>query len=614
MKKFLIYSGLLLLLISCSKTKPLHIGAKDFTEQLILAEIIAQLAEYQKIPVKRSIPYGDTFSNFEAVKNGDLDLYVEYNGTGLTMLGQPPINNGDKSLIEVRRLFQPLNLEWLNRLGFANNYVLLMRKDRALNLKIDKISDLIKIQPTLRMAMEPEFLERPLDGLPALQRRYGLNNIIATVIDNDKSTIYQALLDDKVDVAEGFSTEGRIEDFGLTILEDDLNFFPVYEPSPLVRNDTLERFPELRGTLEKLTGLIDTKTMRQMNREVELEGQDYQIVAQNFLMQNDLIHKKGKLLQKEELVIAAGLLDERSKSISIALRAVRKVFPGRSVKVIQMPNPEQAILEGKARLAILGAESFFTLTNDFLPETQPFIEAVGVIGTKMVHLITLQNNTHITSLKDMKNLGVGAEKGASDQTAGMILNAISLQNTLQLHYDSHLENQIAALKKGQLDGLLLIASLHHEQITAAMNEGLFKLISLKEWQEGNHLIRFPFFRLARIPSNTYEGQTEIIETVSTQDILAGSKPITNIVGDRGPATVIATHAPPLSDPIILKLNKELKITEKLDPTLPSAEVLKPRTHSMTSPLNPSLVDSIANLLMILLMGFFAYLFLKPDPS
>jgi len=219
------------------------------------------------------------------------------------------------------------------------------------------------------MAMEPEFGERPLDGLGALQRRYGLRRMIPVVIDNDKSVIYQALLDGKVEVAEGFSTEGRIEDFGLMVLEDDLEFFPVYEPSPLVRAEAFARYPQLSDVLQKLAGLIDTYSMRQMNREVELEGQDYQAVAQAFLINNNLMDKPVKFHKSEELIIAADLLNELGRSISKALRAVRKTFPGRRVRVIQMADPLQSIISGKARLGILSAESFFNLTDDLFPKS-----------------------------------------------------------------------------------------------------------------------------------------------------------------------------------------------------------------------------------------------------
>lgn len=613
MKKILLSLTILLFLGSCTKVDPLHIGSKEFTEQLILAEMIAQLAEQSQIPVKRSIPYGDTFSNLEAVKTGDLDMYVEYNGTGLIMLGQPPINDGDKAFDEVKKLFKPLKLEWLDRLGFANNYVLLMRRDLASNLRIKKISDLLKIQPTVRLAAEPEFIERPLDGLAALQRRYGLNHIVATVVNSDVSTIYQALLDNKVDVAEGFSTDGRIEDFGLTVLQDDLQFFPVYEPSPLVREEALDRFPKLRMVLQRLADTIDTKSMRQMNREVELEGQDYQTVAQNFLIQHNLISTRDKsLLKKEELIMATGLLDEPSGGLSKALRAVRKTFPGRQVKTIQVSDPIQSLLKGQSRLAIVNAEAFFKITRDMLPVPEGLMEAVGVVGSAMAHLL-ISRDGQITALKDIQKLGVnGGKSGISTRSAKMILTSLGFQDQVTLSYEDNLNDQIESLQKQHLDGILLMVPLHHEQLAGIMSTGRFKLLSLREWQEGNNLIRFPFFRLARIPANSYDGQPDIVETISTQMVLAGPLPVSDVVGNRGPATVISAYSQPLSDPVILKLNKALGSGEKLDPTLPSAEVLKPQTKAKSNSLNPSKSDSIFNFFIIAAIFFFFHLLLRKD--
>jgi len=608
MKKSFIYLVLLILVVGCSKTEPLHIGSKDFTEQFILAEIVAQLLENEKIPVKRSIPYGDTFSNLEAIKNGDLDLYMEYNGTGLIMLGRPPVNNGDKAFAEVKKLFKSLGLEWLDRLGFANNYVLVMRRDRALSLKISKISDLFKIKPNIKIAMEPEFGERPLDGLGALQRRYGLRRIIPVVVDNDKSVIYQALLDGKVEVAEGFSTEGRIEDFGLMVLEDDLEFFPVYEPSPLVRAEAFARYPQLGKVLQKLAGLIDTQTMRQMNREVELEGQDYQAVAQAFLIENNLIDKPVKFHKSEELIIAAGLLNELGRSISKALRAVRKTFPGRRVKVIQIADPLQSIVEGKARLGILSAESFFNLTDDLLPVPNEAVEAIGVINSRMAHIVTLQESG-VNSLKAIKKLGVDAKDGASDRAAKMILTSLGLMEQITLVHNENFDQQVKALTDKKLDGIFCMVPSGHEKLTVMMNKGIFKLISFNEWQQGNHLIRFPFFRLARIPANTYDQQREMIETISSQMVLAGPTPVTDIVGSRGPATVISTSVQPLSDPVVIQLSKTLSNSEKLDPALLSANILRPQAQSISSPINPSTIESFFNFLIILAIIFFFYLFL-----
>ncbi len=136
---------------------------------------MAQLIEQTGIPVKRSIPYGDTFLNQEGLKRGDIDLYAEYNGTGLLLLGQSPIHDGDQAYARVKELFAPLGLEWLGRFGFSNEYVLLMRRDRATATNTKTISDLLKLSSPPRFAIDSQFLERPLDGYAALLRRYGLS-------------------------------------------------------------------------------------------------------------------------------------------------------------------------------------------------------------------------------------------------------------------------------------------------------------------------------------------------------------------------------------------------------------------------------------------------------
>ncbi len=497
----------------------------------------------------------------------------------------------------------------MDRLGFSNDYVLLMRRDRALSLKINKISDLVNIQPNIKMAMEPEFLERPLDGLAALLRRYGLNHVVSSVVDNNKAVIYQALLDGKVDVTEGFATEGRIEDFGLAVLEDDLAFFPVYEPSPLVRKDTLERYPKLRSVLQQLKGLIDTTSMRQMNREVELEGQDYQVVAQEFLIKHKLIEKQLQSVKSEKFVLAAGLINELGGSISQAVRAIRKTFPGRRVKVLQTADPLQTLIDGKARLGILSAESFFQMTDEFLPVQNQSVEAVGVIGTRMAHIVIRQDSP-ISTLKEIKKLGVGAQNSASDRTAKMLLTALGWRDRIKLIHDDKLARQLDALNQQKLEGIFLMVPPGHEKLVLIMNQGSFKLISLKDWQEGNHLIRFPFFRLARIPANTYEQQPEMIETISTQMVLAGPTPISEIIGDRGPATVISSSVQPLSDPLILQLNKALSTGEKIDPSIPAADILTQRTKPLSNPLNPSAIESLFNFLIMLMIILFFYLFFR----
>jgi glycine betaine/choline ABC-type transport system substrate-binding protein len=603
---------LTLLATGCEKApKPVHIGSKDFTEQRILSEIMAQVIEQAGIPVKRSIPYGDTFLNQEALKRGDIDLYAEYNGTGLVLLGQPPIHNGDQAYARVKELFAPLGLEWQGRFGFSNEYVLLMRSNRALATNTKTISDLLKLTSPPRFAIDSQFLERPLDGYAALLRRYGLVAEEPLVFkEGEKQQIYEALLDDKVDVVEGFSTDGQIADFGLTVLEDDLEFFPVYEPAPLVRQSTLERYPQLVAILDQLKDTMGVDVMREMNKAVELEGRDYKLVARQFLVERQLATTPQDLAKAEELPLAVGLLDEVELGAGKAVRAVRKAFPTRRVTLDRTSEPLQQMLEGKTRLALAGAQAFFELKGVF-PEPITTAEALGMVGYRLAHLLTVPGGPD--TLTQMKRLGVGPENGASHRTAQMVLTSLGLIDQVELAFDDDFEGQVVALRQGALDGLFLMVEPGHAALTAQMNQGGLQLASIPEWGEGNNLVRFPFLRLARIPAETYKGQAEPLDTLSAQTVLAGPSPQHEAVGSRGPAIIVGARTQPVSDTAILALNKSLEREEKIDPALPAAAVLNPAKASKPGGIEVKPAISFTNLIVILLIIYMIRLFQQEGP-
>lgn len=608
---FFFMTILVLLASGCEKAaKPVHIGSKDFTEQHLLAEIMAQLIEQTGIPVKRSIPYGDTFLNQEALKRGDIDLYAEYDGTGLLLLGQSPIHDGDQAYARVKELFAPLGLEWLGRFGFSNEYVLLMRRDRATATNTKTISDLLKLSSPPRFAIDSQFLERPLDGYAALLRRYGLSAAEPQVFaEGEKQKIYQALLDGKADVIEGFSTDGQIADFGLTVLEDDLQFFPVYEPAPLVRQSTLERYPQLVAILDQLKDAIGVDVMREMNKAVDLEGRDYKLVARQFLVERQLAITPQDIAKAEELLLAVGLLDEVELSAGRAVRAVRKAFPTRRVTLVRNPEPLQRMLQGKTRLALAGAEAFFELQGMF-PKPITTAEALGVVGYRLAHLLTVSGGAD--SLTQIKRLGVGPEHGTSHRTARMVLISLGLIDQIDL-IPGEVEAQVAALRQGKLDGLFLMVEPGRLALTALMNQGGLKLVPLKEWGQGNNLVRFPFLRLARIPAQTYEGQEEPVDTLSVQTVLAGPSPQHAAVGDRGPAIIVGARTQPISNAAILALNKALASSEKIDPALPSAAVLHPSKAVKPEGIEVKPAISFTNLVVILLIIYLIYLFQQKGP-
>ena len=221
------------LLAGCADQKQtLRVGSKPFSESMILAEMIAQLAENEGIAVERHIPFGATAQVMEATKQGIIDVYPEYNGTGLIFLGQAPTSDGAASTEIVQRLFNPLGMEMTGKFGFSNDYAIVMTNERAQELGVDAIGDLADLGVSLTFAVDDDFMKRPADGLPQLLRRYGIAGSSTRTFPlgtAGKDQIISALLDGSADVAELFVTDGQIAEYNLVVLEDDLKFFPVYE-------------------------------------------------------------------------------------------------------------------------------------------------------------------------------------------------------------------------------------------------------------------------------------------------------------------------------------------------------------------------------------------------
>lgn len=241
----------------------LVVGAKNFTEQRILGELVAQTAEASGIAVTRRFDLAGTFVCDAALRAGDVDVYVEYTGTALTaVLKDPPDTDPRRVYTRVAEAYRAHGLEWLPPLGFDNTFALVVRSDEP----VRTLSTAVEPARTWRAAFGYEFQTRP-DGYPALQRVYGLS--FAEIRTMDLGLLYRALGDRQVDVAVGSATDGLIETMGLHILADDRHAFPPYEAAPIVRADALARHGSLRPALERLGGAIDADTMRRMNHAVD---------------------------------------------------------------------------------------------------------------------------------------------------------------------------------------------------------------------------------------------------------------------------------------------------------------------------------------------------------
>lgn len=612
---------LALLVTACAQNEQkLAVGSKDFTEQLILGEIIAQMAEGANIPVQRQIPYGGTFDNMEALKRGDIDVYAEYNGTALLLLGQAPIANGDESYQRVVELYTPLGLIWGRRLGFSNNYELIMRRDRAEELGIENISDLSRIEGAVDFGIDNEFQVRPIDGYSPMLRRYGLNGNAALVTDDTaegKAKLYQALLDGQVDVIEGFSTDGQIADFGLLVLDDDLGFFPVYQPAPLMRQAALDRFPNLRPALERLAGLLSTDQMQALNAAVELNGQAPATVARRFLAENDLVEADTEKLTAEPLQVAVGYFDALSGQTAEALSAVRKTFIGRQVTPLRVADPMGAMLSGQARVALVSAEAFYQLGEGVFPQQRQNAQAVGVVGYDVLHLLTRRDG-EVNRLADIRRLGVGAAGGGTERVARMMLTSLGRIDAVQIVTadagdGEPLASQVDALRQGQIDALMIMADQGYPEIAGLLRAGDLRLMPLPEWQRGNNLVRFPFLRVSRIPADTYPNMTTAVDTIGAQVVLAAPLAKADPIGTAGPGSAAVGDLLPLSGQSILTLNKALAVDEKIDPSLPSAGILNPQPRPTPAAINPSSWRSLVNFLVICVTIYLSYLYFRKEP-
>jgi len=262
-------------------TRPLRVGSKNFTEQVLLGEIAAQALEKEGIRVDRKLDLGGTFVCHRALVAGELDLYPEYTGTAFTaILSRKPISDTARVRREVAEEYaRRFGLTWSAPLGFENTFALVMRSAQARELSITKMSDLAR-HPDLRPGFGYEFLERA-DGFPGLATAYGLR-FTARPVEMDLGLLYTALAQGQVDVVAGNSTDGLIAAMRLTVLDDDRRYFPPYEAAFVTRSTTWGN-PSARRALERLSGAISADAMRSMNAAVDRDKRRPEEVARLFL-------------------------------------------------------------------------------------------------------------------------------------------------------------------------------------------------------------------------------------------------------------------------------------------------------------------------------------------
>ena len=275
---------ILLLGPGCSRQPRIVVGSKNFTEQIVLGEILAQQLERRTgLHVQRKFNLGGTLLTQEALLSGALDLYPEYTGTALTaILKRKPSSDAAAVFRQVKLAYHDQwGLEWLPPLGFANTFAITVRGATAGAGRLKTISDAARSPRPWRLGAGYEFLQRP-DGLSGLLRAYGLR-IQDSPVTMDLGLLYQALDHDQVDMIAANSTDGLLSVLNVRVLLDDRKYFPPYECAAVVREVTLAAHPELRPALEELSGQISESAMRRLNYEVDGKHRSVPEVASQFL-------------------------------------------------------------------------------------------------------------------------------------------------------------------------------------------------------------------------------------------------------------------------------------------------------------------------------------------
>ncbi|HMD37361.1 MAG TPA: ABC transporter permease/substrate-binding protein [Vicinamibacterales bacterium] len=258
------------------------VGSKNFTEQLILGELLAQAIERAGLPVERRLNLGGTLICDRATLTGDIDAYVEYTGTALTAVFHRGVDNDSARVFDaVRQEYARTGRTLLPGLGFNNTFAILVRAADARARGLRTIDDAARESPRWRAGFGYEFMERP-DGYPGLAKTYDLR-FPQTPRVMDLTLSYRALASGQVDLIAGDSTAGLIKGLDLVQLEDTRHYFPPYDAAVVARAETLHRYPALRSAVEVLSGRVSTDDMRAMNYAADVEHRDIRSIAAAFL-------------------------------------------------------------------------------------------------------------------------------------------------------------------------------------------------------------------------------------------------------------------------------------------------------------------------------------------
>ena len=269
------------ILAGCSSNPRVVVGSKNFTEQVVVGEILAQQIERRGIAVERKLNLGGTLVAHQALQSGAIDLYPEYTGTALTAVLRRPAGKDPQAVLSsVREGYGKWDLVWMDPLGFDNTFAMVVRSRTAREQNLRTLTSAARGRDWL-LGVGYEFVQRP-DGLSGLLRAYDLR-LKGNPVTMDLGLLYPALEAGKIEMAAASATDGQLARLEFTVLDDDRKYFPPYECAVVVRQGALAQHAELRQALQTLSGRISGNQMRRLNAAIDIDHRPVAEVAREFL-------------------------------------------------------------------------------------------------------------------------------------------------------------------------------------------------------------------------------------------------------------------------------------------------------------------------------------------
>jgi len=599
-RRLALLAALLAGLAGCSRD-PVVVASKTSVQDRIVAEMMASLIEAAGMPVTRRAGLGDSAMVFEALRTGAVDLYPEYTGTALSLIGAPPTSDREAARAQVRSAFAERGLTFLDPLGFESTYVAVARPGFAVARDIATVDDLDRSATDLRIGAAEEFAARPRDGLDPFLDRFGLSDATVTVVpDAAREGLYAALIRGELDLVIGFSTDPEIVDFDLRALPTEDPFFPAYEAMPMARTATLDARPELAEALAPLAGAITTSDIRRMVRDVTIGGRTPEAVARAELARLGLLQARlaAPVLP---LQIAVDPAETGGPLANITLRAVRGAMPGRSVGMVPADAPAALLANREARLALLPSVSYFTMgPDDEGLSRRNAIEAVAVVGTADIYALAQPDGPD--TLVSAGRIAAGPEGSAAHLLAQMIVRSRGGDGSVVTLGDTGAQAVAESLASGAADAGIVVASRARRDVEMLVDGDAIRLIDAASWWHGPARIDSPFLREFSIPAGSRPGVTETVETLAMQYTLAGPAPAPESqLGQSGPVS-FSTEARPLSAGSVRAINAALGPDRpRVGPYLRRAAALDPVIDPPPTALNPAPSQAI------LAVGILGYL-------